>query len=206
MPIRARVILPILVFVAAWLNWGSPLLRFASPLANRAAFLVAMLLPLVALSVGSSTASPWQRWLLRLPVVPFVFVGLLMSVPTALGIYDTARDGTDPSFETIARYEVAPLRLTVYRTHCGPMCSNGVVIRAERQLVPGLLFVRDVFRDTPADSAVVRALPGQRIEVAVPSRNGMPDGMGKRDTIPLPWPWSPPQRRDSRASGSGGER
>jgi hypothetical protein len=187
--------MPILVFVAAWTNWRIPTLRFESPLANQVAFLVAMLVPVVGVIAGpGADAGRWDRWLLRLAVAPFAFVGLLMSLPTAEAIYGTAHSGVDLSFEPIARYEVVLPRLIVYRTNCGATCSYGIVVRAEQRLLPGLLFVRNVFTDSPADSAVVRVLTDRRVEIVVPFRKGIRDVTGRRDTVTLPWPWAPPDR------------
>ena len=187
-----RVVVPILLATAAWLNWVSPTVRLDSALANHVAFLVAMLVPLFALLLEPEVASHVDRWLTRLPLIPFALVGLLLSAPTAVGIYETARVGADPGFMPIARYEVAPLRFVVYRTKCGVTCSYGIVIRAESPLVPGLLFVRNVYKAYPADTAALRPLPGHRLEVAVPSRGSVLDRTARHETITLPWPWSPP--------------
>ncbi len=188
----ARVMLPILLATGAWLNWISPTLRFDSQLANQVAFLVAMLVPLLAVAVEPGVASHADAWLTRLPLIPFALVGVLMSLPSAVGIYETARDGADPSFTAIAHYDDAPLQFTVYRTKCGVTCSYGIVVRAESRLLPGLLFVRNVFKAYPADTAAVRPLAGHRLEVAVPSHGGVLDRTARRVTVTLPWPWAPP--------------
>jgi hypothetical protein len=188
--------MPILVFVAAWTNWHNPTLRFDSQLANEVAFLGAMLVPVIGVMAGpGADAARSDQWLLRLAVAPFAFVGLLMSLPTVVVISGTTRSGVDLSFEPIARYERVSPPLIVYRTNCGATCSYGIVVRAERRLLPGLLFVRNVFTDSPADTAVVRVLPDHRVEIAVPFRKGIRDLTGRRDTLSLPWPWSPPNPR-----------
>jgi hypothetical protein len=181
-----RVCAPAAVFVLGLINWRYPFVRFDSQLANQVAFLGVLLLPIAASIAGTGVSSLRTRWLLRLPLAPFAIVGVLLGLPAAIGLLDTARLGFDPSFEPIARYALHSRGLTVYRTNCGAPCSFGIVVREERPLVPGLLWVRDVYREYPADTVELRVLGGDRFEIGVPSRRGHPNSSGSRDTVSLP--------------------
>jgi hypothetical protein len=87
---------------------------------------------------------------------------------------DTLRLGTDPTFERMVRYPWGADQLTLYRANCGmPFCENDMmVIRAERRALPGLLIVRDVCWNGPADSADVRLLADDRLELRLLTRGG----------------------------------
>jgi hypothetical protein len=181
-----RVCVPIAVFVLAWVNWRYPLVRFHSQLANQVAFLGVLLLPIAAGIAGTGVPERKIRWLLRLPVAPFATVGAVLALPALIGLIDTARFGYDPAFEPIARYALESRGLTVYRTNCGAPCSYGIVVRVERPLLPGLLVVRDVYREYPADTVQLRVLGGDQFEIGVPSRRGHPGFSANRDTVTLP--------------------
>jgi len=158
-----------------WLDQlALPFVRFHSQLANQVAFLGVLLLPVAASITGTGVSGRKTRWLLRLPLAPFAIVGVLLGLPAAIGLLHTARLGFDPAFEPIARYALDSRGLTVYRTNCGAPCSYGIVVREERPLVPGLLLVRDVYRQYPADTVELRVLGGDRFEIGVPSRRATP--------------------------------
>jgi hypothetical protein len=165
---------PIVLFATFWFNWRTPLLRFDSALANELIFVAAMLLPTLALIAGPGGVSRRSRWLLRLLLVPFVLEGLRMSLGVAMWMPDTLRLGTDPTFERMVRYPWGADQLTLYRANCGmPFCENDMmVIRAERRALPGLLIVRDVCSNGPADSADVRLLTDDRLELRLLTREG----------------------------------
>lgn len=171
-----RVGVPILLLVAFWLNWRMPIIRFDSALANELAFVSAMLLPTVALIAGPGAVSGRNRWMLRLLLVPFALAGLIMSLGVAMWLPDTVRLGINPLFERMARYPSGSTQFTLYRANCGmPFCSNDMmVIRAERRIVPGLVFVRDVCWNGPADSADVRILADHRLVLTFLTRDGKP--------------------------------
>jgi len=183
-----RVSGPILLFAAIWLNWRTPLIRFDSALANELAFIVAMLVPTVALIVGPGGVPLRNPWLYRLPLIPFALVGLLSSLMVAMWLPDAVTSGKDPRFELMRRYSWGAAQLTLYRANCGMVfCDDDImVLRAERPIVPGVMIVRDVCWNGPADSAEVQILAGHRAEIRFLTRGGKPSTSIPADSCPLP--------------------
>jgi len=179
---------PILIVAAFWLNWRTPLIRFDSALANELAFIAAMLLPTLALIAGPGGVLGRSRWLLRLLLVPFAVGGFVLSLGVAMWLPDAVRSAKDPRFELMRRYGWGSAHLTLYRANCGMVfCDDDImVIRAERNVVPGLLIVRDVCWRGPADSADVRILSDHRVELRFLTREGKPAISPPTYICPLP--------------------
>jgi len=175
--------------------YGTPIVRFESPVANSVAFLFAMLLPLAALILGPGVGSTRLRVLLRVAVAPFALVGCVVALGTGAWLPDTIHLGRDPLFERMVVYPWGRAQLTLYRSNCGmPFCENDImVVRAERRLLPGLLIVRDICSDGPSDSARLSLVPGRRVVLQLLAwRQGKPDSAAAADTCALPRRWSPP--------------
>jgi hypothetical protein len=137
-----------------------PVFRFEWPFANDVAgLLLAVALPWLAMTAVVC----YERWwttaigmIAALPLLLYSFAVLLFALPSWPG----AIAGHDPGFDQFAetRWQKSVIRL--YRTDGGATTDFGVVVRQERDLVPGILLVRTIDSYYPCDSVVVRNTSG----------------------------------------------
>jgi len=179
---------PIAIFGLSWINWQTPFVRFDSAIANLCFFLLTMLVPTIALVAGPGTGTSLIRLCLRLLLAPLALARLVIAFVGSIWLPDAVIRGTFPLFASVARYPTGSTQLTLYRADCGfALCDKDImVVRRERPLFPGLLIVRDVCSDGPADSAAVRTLDEHWIELRLLTKRGMPMSSFSSDTCALP--------------------
>lgn len=129
----------------AVLNWQYPFLRLANHWANEAVAVLACAIPLVLLGAGVTRVMRWPNlWAALLLSVgmgvlclPFLLVGLFRAF--TLPPHDNAQD---KAFEEVAQVGE---QVAVYRTNGGATTAYGIVVRHERQVLPGVLLVKNIF-------------------------------------------------------------
>lgn len=156
------------VYALGMLNWSTPVLRFSAPLANALTLALLQLIPFTLLAMATSADSRRARILWYVGLTPLALCAALLGSCAALQSASIVHHGLDSSFE---RIEVMPLesgRLAFYRTNGGATTSFGVSVRWECGLVPGLLWVRDVWEAYPAYRASAEVLGRDRIRFTTP--------------------------------------
>lgn len=157
------------VYALGMLNWSTPVLRFSAPLANALTLALLQLIPFALLVMATSADSRRARILWYVGLTPLALCAALLGSCAALQSAAIVHHGLDSSFE---RIEVMPLesgRLAFYRTNGGAMTSFGISVRWECRLVPGLLWVRDVWEAYPAYRASAEVLGHDRIRFTAPA-------------------------------------
>jgi hypothetical protein len=154
------------LFLAAFANARTPVIRLSSALANAVVFLGASALPWVALASGQRVLRGWASAAHALLLAPVLLFTLPLGTCALLTAGAATPRGVDPSFEPRHTLDIGPSRVRVYRTNCGATCDFGVVVRHERPLAPGLLVVREVGNWYHAYDATVRPVAGG-VEVTV---------------------------------------
>lgn len=135
-------------------NWVWPVLRLSYQPLNHLVLAGALLLPALAVWKRPRTPRATSIGVLALGLPIAVLSTLLLTLPL-VALAWTIVAGRDPSLERI-RNEPAPVggQVSVYRTNGGATAGQGIVVRHERALIPGvLLVVREVYGKYPADDA-----------------------------------------------------
>jgi hypothetical protein len=143
----------VLSFAAVQVNWHYPLLRFDSARLNHLFLLIAFALPFLAAFAVLGFPKLWSKalgFVLLLPI--FAYTALFAPFIAALTL-ETVLYGYDSTFQPIGWMTVGSYRVTIFRTDCGATCDNGIAVRQERQVLPGILLVRQLEGFYPAYDA-----------------------------------------------------
>ncbi len=164
----------LIVFVAFVVNGMHPVLRFTSPLLNHLVFSIAMMLPLVLLSLSFFLPRLWIKAIAAIgllsvvPVASFLALFALSDASSIAGRWE----GQDRSFELVERVPLDHSHLSVYRTNGGATTSFGIVVRQEMPLLRGLRLVKNVYRAYPAHDVAIAVLDGHRLRITGPPYGG----------------------------------
>jgi hypothetical protein len=144
------ILIPILllVFIFALINWVFPILRFSHWMANNIALITILTIPLVIswrIIYLQSWVSKISLSILILPVIAGCF---LLQLFAGLQLYNY-RDGIDHSFRASQVLIINNSQIVTYQQNLFATTSLGVIVRQERRLLPGLLLVREIYRETP---------------------------------------------------------
>ncbi len=150
MPLRTIRIAAIVLAAVSLLLWNDiPIaVRFVNPAFNF--WYVPLASTLVILAVGVNL-----RWQLKPSVLAansalLIIVSLpfmLISFFAHLAVSDVTKYGYDPSFEPIQTVSTQSGDYRLYRTNGGATTAFGIVVRKERQILQGLLLVREVYSE-----------------------------------------------------------
>jgi hypothetical protein len=147
------------VFAFGLLNKFFPVLRFSDELANEAAGIFILTLPLMVILLSFFIPNRTAKIVMILALLPVV--GLCLVGQTLLWFALTAgAKGGDRSFEPISMVALNGTQVIAYRTDGGATTDLGIVIRQQRRLMPGLLVVRELYSEYHAQDA--------RLEMAGP--------------------------------------
>jgi hypothetical protein len=122
----------------AILDWMRPYLAFRSHVANGLAFAVIMLVaPWGAVAFARDLSNKWPR---RVGTIATEVVAIVALPLVLFGACDAAA----APWERISTIETGRHTVAIYLTNCGVPCSFGLVVRQEREILPGVLIVRDL--------------------------------------------------------------
>ncbi len=161
----------LIVYVAGMWNWRNPFLRFSDPLPNAIALLGILLLPLILVVLASQFRRVWMRWLWIAALALPSLCSILLGSGTFIVIGILIDTGRDPAFELDRQIPREGYMLSLYRTSSGGLGDNGLVLRQEREIIHGLLLVRDVFSDYSSYDASITILKDGRISIYAPRTN-----------------------------------
>ena len=155
------------LFVLGAANSVRPAVRFASPVLDDVAALAVVLLPWGALAALGRVPGRRLRWGLGVALAPV----LLLTLPGACFLAFDLRDDTAgpvPALEVVRQLAVGAGRVRVYRATCGVPCSNTLVVRHERAVLPGVLVVRTLDIGADGDAGLATDARGSRVTVTLP--------------------------------------
>lgn len=146
-------------------NWFHPVVRFGHPAANQIALLLALTLPWLAILPVALLPRPWARVVGLVLLLPPLAYSAFFAPFIAMEIEDTVAHGVDRAFTPIATVPMNGYRVRIFRTDCGATCAYGIVLRQERQLLPGIYLVRQLEGFYPAEDATYRVLGRDSLQV-----------------------------------------
>jgi len=159
-----------IAFLVVVANDWYPVIRFSDERLNVAVGTAICFMPFVTAIFALFIP---RRWLTRIfvivPLVPLMLVSLfVLLLDISISDIDTFRTGLNPAFEPIARVPMGGYSVGIYLTNCGAVCSFGIEILQEKQIVPGLLLVRRLEGFEPAIWPVYQVIGKGIIRVDVP--------------------------------------
>jgi hypothetical protein len=161
--------LPLLGFALLEANAVFPLIRFVTSLANLSVAFVSYMLPIVtlifALIVPRYTITKLIVALLLLPILAVCAFGCLVSGLRAMNVYGSGMDGR---FKPIALAPMDGYAVRLYVTSFGSIDTPAVVVRQEKQILPGILLVRNLWEFDPADVATCAPIGRNAVRVQIP--------------------------------------
>jgi hypothetical protein len=186
----------ILVYALLLLNYLYGGLRFTSPRANLLFMAVAGLLPLVAL-IGFPQIRP--KFLRILSTCGFALFAL-----SSCAIFVSAPLLGWSRTELLYSQDIGSERIFVYKTHGGATTGNGIELKQEWFIAPGLLWSRRLVRLYPAEEFSLKALTDKEISVTHPQVEYEGEIRGGRtytiNLIRLPLPNRSPNKSLQRAA------
>ena len=138
-------------FILVWLNLYFPVVRFSHWMANDLTFAVFLCIPAMIL---------WRSFYLtslriKIPIIsclaPLTSFCLILQLLIVFDLY-TNRDGKDSSFQPAKQFLVNESSVVEYTQYAGD--NFQVVVRQERQLLPGILLVRELYRENAYSETV----------------------------------------------------
>jgi hypothetical protein len=133
-----------LLYIFTVINFFIPIIRFDYALLNYLAVIFAMLIPLILIFNGLRFQETWLKLGGMFLFIPLALGSLLFAAIVGFGTIFIIQDGHDASFERIKSIQLQSSNLVVYRTNGGATTDYGLVIRQQKQILPGLSFVRDL--------------------------------------------------------------
>lgn len=105
-------------------------------------------------------------------VTAIILFGLwaVLSLPSIFfGIVDTyaviQNGGIDPAFETVSSTNVGSARVVIYRTNGGATTAFGIVVRAEKVILPGVYLGHDLLNIYGADNVGISLVSSNSIKI-----------------------------------------
>ena len=159
------------LFVLAMANIFLPVLRFSNQRANQATAILVFGIPLILTLLSFLIPNKWAKLVIVLGLLPvvglcFVFQFFLLT--------DLQIDGTPQyrSFDPISSVAANGTQIVAYRTDGGATTDFGIVVRQQRRLVPGLLVVRDLYREYHAHDAHLELAGPNSVRVVMDRADG----------------------------------
>src|SRR5271156_5470935 len=135
--------LPLVGFVLLQADGMFPVVRFSNELVNFAIGTLSFLLPFLAAFFAFVIPKRWLTTViavaLLLPLLCFSALGLLFN---GVLVRDALRIGSNPAFERIATAPMGGYSVGIYVSDCGAVCSPGIDLIQEKQIIPGILLTR----------------------------------------------------------------
>lgn len=145
-------------------NWSNLFLRFNNKLANDLFVLLIFVLFTILLIQGmiklNSIKSKFTSIAITIVLTPlWLLFSLLILMFTILKLEDIFHE-KDDGFERIHQIQND---IYVYRIDGGATTAHGIVVRQERVLLPGILLVKELFKQYPLDDLAYKKHQNQLV-------------------------------------------
>jgi hypothetical protein len=184
-------------YLLVWANIFVPVVRVTPQIINDALFSVAQVIPLWICSTGLSAlrslrADEKEVWFASAPAADAwlaITVGALLLIPAApIGLFGAACTALDTiggsPFELRETVASDAGTVSVHRTDGGATTAFGIVVRQECTIGPGLLLVRTIAHEYPADAARLMIDDRGAVRIAVENHEREPPDISVQ-TVPL---------------------
>jgi len=163
----AMVLMPFLLALNVFVqrNIWRPYLRFADIRLGYIFVVVILSIPLAYLMYTLRFPTPWPRLAVFLANAPLLLLSAWPLFWAAVLTPGILINGVDPSYERIHEKRMGRYQIAVFRCDHGGMSSFNIAIRQEREVLPGLLRVKDLGGTYGSHDARIIPVDDSRIEV-----------------------------------------
>ncbi len=132
------------IFVLGMGNFIFPVIRFSNEIHNEVALIIILSMPVIIFFIFFSRPNPWVQLIAFLCFAPIIFFCFIIQVITGSYVY---RDITSNNHTHLKPRSVIVNGSEVYwyDPSLMPGSSSGVIVQQERQVLPGILFVRQLY-------------------------------------------------------------
>jgi hypothetical protein len=135
-------------FILGVVNFLFPVIRFSNEIANKIALILILSMPLLIIIISAWLPNPWVQIVLFFCLVPVVGSCLIIQLITGLYLHAEITNPGNPPLKS-QRVVVNGSEIYWYDPGLMPGSSFGVIVQQERQVLPGILFVRKLYVEDP---------------------------------------------------------
>ncbi|AGB20268.1 hypothetical protein Thethe_02705 [Thermoanaerobacterium thermosaccharolyticum M0795] len=153
----------LIVIYALWaLNYFHPVIRFQFSIINQIFSLGVQLIPLVLLINGFRFKHIFVRIMNSVISIIFSLIGALVAFIILIGIFTV---NANEAFMPIQKVQINSNFIVVYRTNGGATTDYGIVVRQEKEIVKGVLLVKDLYRKYHMYDVSIKKLGDNEVEI-----------------------------------------
>lgn len=140
-----------IIFILSIINAIYPFIRFSSRLANYIFMIITLCIPTVLVFLGFTIKNLYKKILFIILYGIMVLVSGMFLIFTLIliAVSEDVRNVDAIGFSIIEYVQVGESRVIVYRTDGGATTSLGIIVRHEKEILPGILLVRNLYREYP---------------------------------------------------------
>jgi len=153
----------LIVIYALWaLNYFHPVIRFQFSIINQIFSLGVQLIPLVLLINGFRFKHIFAKIVNSVISIIFSSIGIVIVIIILLGIFTL---NVNEAFMPIQKVQIGSNFIVVYRTNGGATTDYGIVVRQEKEIVKGVLLVKDLYRKYHMYDVSIKKLGDNAVEI-----------------------------------------
>lgn len=141
-----KIAVAAIIFVIALANISFPGLRFSSWFANDVAFILILTIPLIIFFLSFSLQNKQMKIAIICCSLPVAGICLISQFFLFLHV-SISKNGEDATFSPVAKIFVNGSNVVTYESDLGATTKAYIVVRQEREIVSGLLLVRELYNE-----------------------------------------------------------
>ena len=148
----------LLIYILGLMNFFFPVIRLQYQVANQIFGLLLLFIPWVLVVNGFF----FRRMLVKIINVVILIIPCLIALPYAFLITFMSSQG---AFMPIHHLNLESFSVMAYRTNGGATTDFGVVVRQEKEIVPGVLLVKQFYSKNHQADILIKRLNDSVIEI-----------------------------------------
>ena len=137
-----------IIFVLGMGNFLFPVVRFSNEIANEMALILILSMPLTIIVISAWLPNPWVQIVLFFCLVPIVGGCLIVQFFVGVWLYGDIKSG-DSAARKYQSIIVNGSQIFSYDPGLLSTGSDGIVVRQEKAIFPGVSLVRELYREMP---------------------------------------------------------
>ncbi len=129
-------------------NFLFPVIRFSNEIHNEVALILILSMPFIILLICFSRPNPWVHIISFFCLAPIVLVCFIIQLITGSYLQNDLKQKPSNSYKSQS-VMVNGSEVYWYDPSLMPGSSFGVIVQQERQVLPGILFVRNLYVEDP---------------------------------------------------------
>jgi hypothetical protein len=150
-------------YLALLANSVFPTVLLASPWWNTAVFAGIQIIPFMLFAYVLMAWAGRRRVSWALGLLPFVFVAVLSGVVSVFALV------FPPAIDRVQTIDLGLTTIAAYQTNGGATTSFGMIVRQEMRVVPGVLLIRVLAHEYPAERVLIERTSDRTIRLTFPA-------------------------------------